>query len=463
MLARFLDRYEQKNVGGTGSCPISMTARVNPLQLPCRIIDVGDLYRLLREDARAQLVQAQREIGFSYIRFSGLFIPCSGMEIFGKLDRFELFDLFADCGLNPFVQVDAADDTASLINILDTFREYCKTADHAQWKFELPGNVKNSDWLKEAAKAIRSACPDAAVGLRVDPACLPKPGKQGAAAFWRLTADFFTIESDPNQTAVGTFFDERDQKRYHRNMLQYLREWMKAQGITAPVYLTGWNTLTGRSIAEAGEFHRSALIADTILSLREELAGITFPLNLQQIESVQPDLPTYPLSLFLYRDIRRPLFFVLRSLCSLGPLALYESDGILVTRCGDDSYALLLWHPCYINPFESLDNMRQDDYKKDVQLTLEQLHPGKYRIKSLYLNRDNGSIYSSWMRVGILAPMDQDVLDCMRHFSSPWATLDEQIVTDHISVHQPLSLNAVALWRIWRIPDEDRDRDDGCR
>ena len=127
-------------------------------------------------------------------------------------------------------------------------------------------------------------------------------------------------ETPPSDAA--TF--ERLYRQYYRRILMQVRGWMTECGISAPLYLMEWNTLTGHSIVEAGEFHRTALIADVLMSLREEVSGFGVQLNVQSEAPVRADLLSYPLSLYLYRQIKRPLFSVLRGLNTLGGELLWE-------------------------------------------------------------------------------------------------------------------------------------------
>ena len=160
---------------------------------------------------------------------------------------------------------------------------------------------------------------------------------------------------------------------------------------------------------------------------------------------------TYPLSLYLYQDIKRPLFFAAQWLRSLGGMVVWEEPGVLATQSQEGEYQVLMWHPCYIDPFFSLEDFQEDRYSRRVCLSLRGLSPGTYRVKRLYLDKDHGSTYSSWVKIDMAVQLDQDILDHLSRASNPDVVLDYRTVEGELELVQTLSLNGAALWSIKRI------------
>lgn len=455
-LEKFLNTYEQQrsarepvrtvvDVGHPGTASV----------LPKWIVDIGNLFQLLRKDVRAQLEEAQHAIGFQYVRLSGLF--CSELEevrLFQRFDCLELLEYLIRLGVTPMVQVNVDQDCPHMRPILTMLLARLGKEEMSRWNFELLGDTsKSSVMFYQAAVILRSFLPQTSIGMAVDPQQLPDWDTPKERECLPLFFDFLTVCSDPN----GHVFPhdahsfEQFQRTWHPKQAALVEQWQHKVGRSSPIFLVNWNTLTGQSIVEAGEFHRTALIADALFMLRGKIAGCAVPLNLQEHGAKVPELLTYPLSLYLYQQIKRPMFFTLKGLSSMGREILLEKDGCVVTRIRPGRYIILLWSPCYIDPFQSLDNLHRDSYTQTIQCVVKGLEPGTYRLKSFLVDKNHGSTYRSWMRIDMNAHIDQDVLEYLSHASSPSVSLENRTISGDLEITQPMALNAVALWSIRRI------------
>lgn len=112
---------------------------------------------------------------------------------------------------------------------------------------------------------------------------------------------------------------------------------------------------------------------------------------------------------------------------------------------------MLLWAPYYMDPFLSLDQIKKDSLLQTVSVTLTGMEKGRYRLKSMYLDKDNGSIYQSWVRVDLYTVPDGDVIEYMENFCNPALALEDRNVEDTLEIRQSLAFNAVAFWHIRKI------------
>ena len=69
----------------------------------------------------------------------------------------------------------------------------------------------------------------------------------------------------------------------------------------------------------------------------------------------------------------------------------------------------------------------------------------------MYLDKDNGSIYQSWVRVDLYTVPDGDVIEYMENFCNPALALEDRNVEDTLEIRQSLAFNAVAFWHIRKI------------
>ena len=456
MLARFVETYD--TVGDTTAQvqTVVLPERGTPLNRPDLLLTVGDIQNITKNTIHAQLIQAQEAIGFQWIHLAHVFqVPTAYWTLLNQFDYLALFEEIIRLGFTPMIRIDPLEELDGIRLIMSLLLGRLGHAEIARWKFELDVSSGCSpELLKGTICLLREILPQIQLGFRVIPGGLPEWAKEEAGQrILEQCTNFLTTCADPNQETppsdAATF--ERLHRQYYRHILMQVRGWMAECGISAPLYLMEWNTLTGHSIVEAGEFHRTALIADALMSLREDVSGFGVQLNIQSEEPVRADLLSYPLSLYLYRQIKRPLFSVLRGLNTLGGELLWEEKYAAVTRRKPGRYIVLLWHPCYIDPFQSLENLRQDRYQETVRLRLKGLEPGRYRIKRFLVDRENGSTYNSWLKIDLSAHMDQDVLDYLEQNSNPAVYLEERDVEEELDITQKLSLNAVSLWSIRKV------------
>lgn len=458
-LAKFLNTYEQRSATEPLRTVVNVARPGTALVLPKWIVDIGNLFQLLRKDVRTQLEEAQHAIGFQYVRLSGLFCPeLEEVRLFHRFDCLELLEYLIRLGLTPMVQLDVDQDCPRMRPILTMLLARLGKEEMSRWNFELLGSTSSSPVMFcQAAGILRSFLPQTHIGLAVDPQRLPDWDASNERERLPLFFDFLTMSSDPNGHVFpqdATAF-ERFQRAWYPNQTALVEDWQYKLGRSAPIFLVNWNTLTGQSIVEAGEFHRTALIADALFLLRRKIAGYAVSLNLQEHKDTVSELLTYPLSLYLYQQIKRPLFFTLKGLSSMGREVLLERDGCVVTRIRPGRYIILLWSPCYIDPFQSLDNLHHDSYTQTLQCIVKGLEPGTYRLKSFLVDKNHGSTYRSWMKIDMNAHMDQDVLEYLSHASSPSVSLENRTITGDLEITQPMALNAVALWSIRRIETTD--------
>lgn len=451
-LVRFVETYERHPNSERHEAKPQLGGEGKRLGLPELILHAGSIFQAQREDVRRQIREAKERIHFKYIQLSGLFAERGpGVSMLEQLDELELLSEILHLGLIPMVEVDPQKEKNQIAEELERLCARFGGRELSRWKFFLKGPGEEAEVFIQVAAVLRKRIPGVQVGVHID-LDHPEPwmGNESFGGQIKMPADFFTCCSDPNgKLPQGDAFSyERFQKRYHQNQLNRMYSFQESHHCRGPVYLLSWNTLTGRSIVESGSFHRTALILDTILMLRNEAAGFGIHLNLRSGSTGGPEHLTYPLSLYLYQNIKRPLFFVLQWLSNLGDTVLWEENGRLITTMGPGEYRILLWHPCYTDPILSLDDFQGEAYSQKVHLMLKELPPGNYRIKRLLLDKDNGSTYRSWLKIDMSAPLDQDVLDYLGHASNPSVTMEHRQAEEGIEVVQNLSMNAAAMWSL---------------
>jgi len=432
------------------------------------LVEIGDIDAALRADVRRQLEEAGRRLRLSGVSFGGFIRALHNMagspDLFKTYDFYEALSAFHRLGLTPFIRLEMAElelfespaaGIGALCALLGSLQLRYSAAALGRWHFEVLGTGAQPGQYAKLYTAIKAVNGDIRVGLRMDPFLPP----EGAAVLRTETGgappDFFGFTFDPNEEhrpADGPEFDAFF-RAYHTRAAQAVRHCADEAGYPGcPLYLMQWNTLTGKTAVEAGEFHRTALMADVLTALMGKIAGAAVRLSLYADEPLAPGLMTRPLSLYVSKDIRRPMFFITKAMASLKPQIVWRGENGLLTRDGQDRYALLLYNACYIDPFRALDNIRLRGNVLSCSLTLEGLTPGRYRIKEHLMDKDKGSFYHNALKLDFSVPLDEEDWDeYIESISSPSVALWEaEARNGALSIRAELDINATALFIIKR-------------
>lgn len=462
VLAKFIDSFQRGGQLMPAATPIFDLNAIRPTELRriSVIVDIGDIHRALRSDCKNQLDLVRANLDVKYVAFSGILTAIGeaghGGTPFWLYDVFQIVTMIRNLGMFPFVQLNLnglhSESFERLLSVLDTLSLRYSVDELSRWYFEAVGEADDlREHFPQICAILHDRISGASVGLRLltDSVDAVKSAEV-LRALSCCTVDFLSFSSDPN---VESFSAESatyavSQRNFHQKRVEKLRALADAAGLqNIPVFMTDWNTLTGKTTVEAGEFHRTALITDTLCRLSGQVSGFSVRLSLDGQGGSGNSIITHPLSLFLYRGIRRPMFFVFRAMASLKDSVAAQGEGYLLTHDFSGNIALLLYNACYINPFLALDNLRKGSHAQVVSFRLAGLPAGRYRIKKYLMDKDNGSLYHSWVKLDLSSPLDEeDIDDYLENISNPSVMLYEEATTGELFIQQELAMNATALF-----------------
>ncbi|MGX7149665.1 helix-turn-helix domain-containing protein [Enterococcus ureasiticus] len=267
--------------------------------------------------------------------------------------------------------------------------------------------------------------------------------------------EFISFHADPYATALIKEEHALHFKKYQQAILSRVKSVITAHQSeansifsdwTPELFLTDWNTLVGEGNTFSGTFFRSALILESIVELSKEVTGIAFWLNIKVKERQTHTREDSSLSVFLYEELRRPLFFSLRFLNHLKGELLASGDGYILTR-NQGQYQLLLYNSSYLDPLYSVDTFQVQYQTKKVRIHLSELPVGNYLIREYVLDKDHGGIYNDWIRVGGQAELDHELQKYLEQKIIPKFELKkEQIDSFGYELEATLTLNACQLY-----------------
>jgi len=467
---KFINSYNLEQNENIHANYLIETAKVISTQLPSfqNIVEIGDIALALRADIRKQLDNVQQQLHMSVVSFGGFFrgihAAHSDPNFFQTYDLYEALSSFHRLGLVPLIRLETADmdlfeNPSTCLKALSEFLNLLQlrysSAVFGQWRFEIVEDSNTPERYADIYKTIKSVNSDIEIGLRIDLFLSAENKDFLREMTYDAPPDFFGFTFDPNEESRPSDPAEFASlfRKYHTNTLVSVRLCMEYAGYSStPLYLMSWNTLTGKTPVEAGEFHRTALMADVLCSLMGTIKGAAVQLSLYVNNLSNSNLLTRPLSLYVSKDIRRPMFFVSKAIASLKPQIIWSSENGLLTTDGKDRYALLLYNACYIDPFLALDNIRIQGNALNCSITLSGLTQGRYRIKEYLMDKDKGSLYHNSLKLDLSVPLDEEDWDeYVESISNPSITLWEADIQDGVLlIQQELDINATSLFIIKR-------------
>lgn len=444
-----------------------------------KIIKIGPAFEGLDSAVQAELRIVQEELCFDYILFEG-FCPETNFEkemhmISEYLLNNRLFDFFVRIHLTPMIQLcldEQLETTDQVKNWCDRqlqlIRHFINRYGYSEvgkWYFQwkLPRNIEQKKVVNHYGytyffKQAKILLPEIHVGI-LAMQTLSEDEFEEYQLFLSeqeqmcALPDFINFHADPYRSSEIRAEHAIHFKEYQQAILCRITttvEQIQQQPLHSTwqpeVFLTDWNTLVGEGNTLAGTFFRSALILESIIELSEKVSGIAYWLNIKVKERKTLRREDSSLSVFLYGELRRPLFFSLKFLNHLKRRQLAQGEGYLLTN-EQDSYQLLVYNSSYLDPDYSVDTVQVKYQTKKLKIALTHLPKGNYLVRHYVLDKDHGGIYNDWIRVGGEQEIDSELQSYLEKKIVPKFELTkEKISKDTYHFETTLTLNACQLY-----------------
>ena len=148
--------------------------------------------------------------------------------------------------------------------------------------------------------------------------------------------------------------------------------------------------------------------------------------------------------------LKKPSYNAYYLLSKLGPEIIEQGEDFIITKKGED-IQVLIYNFAYFDELFTRGDISLLTMKEryliyeqkdpmEVQLNLEGLR-GRYKITKYELNREHGSVFDEWVRMGMPENMTEEEIGYLKGKSSPkmtveYAEIDENYITDlYIPVH----------------------------
>lgn len=176
-------------------------------------------------------------------------------------------------------------------------------------------------------------------------------------------------------------------------------------------WITEWNSSMDCRDLVHDTCYMAAFIVKTCIENANLVTGMGFWTFTDLFEELRLEQPLFHggLGLITYNGIKKAAYHAYEFLNKLGKNIVYKDEGLIITKKNED-YQLLFYNYCHYNDlYTSLDNSqisqtnRYDVFKDAVERNYKLkllIKSGKYRLERYRVNRDEGSAFDAWVKMG---------------------------------------------------------------
>ncbi len=158
--------------------------------------------------------------------------------------------------------------------------------------------------------------------------------------------------------------------------------------------------------------------------------------------------------------IKKPIYFALQFMNELTGRVVCNQKGIFITA-DKDRYAILLYHYVHykksycrgewtIKSIGEVYSCFESRYEKEVNLCLNDIQPGEYKVEQFTINREKGSSFDNWLQLGAFDYPDRNDVLYLKSVSYPEKRSQYEIIEDRYHIYKKLKPHEVCLYLIKR-------------
>ncbi len=208
---------------------------------------------------------------------------------------------------------------------------------------------------------------------------------------------------------------------YLENQLIKLKEFLEKENLkNLPFYITEWNSTFWHRDLCSDTTYKSAYIVKNICNSMDMIDGLGYWMLSDFSQELFPSKHLFHggLGLFTQNGLKKPGYYAFDFLNRLGSEFIEKGKMHYVTK-EDDSYQILIHNYChYDSNYRKFDNSLIDIKDRTnvfngnnvtVQLIIDNLETGSYKLKVSKISTQSGSVYDEWIKIGspdILQPKE---------------------------------------------------------
>ncbi|WP_404332068.1 helix-turn-helix domain-containing protein [Mesobacillus maritimus] len=478
----------------------------------------------LRNDFKQQLNQIQKEIGFKYVRFHGIFADqllvyntkSDGTYFFNFNNVDAILDHLLEAKIKPFIEIGfMPKDLATTEHTIFLWEAYVSPPKQMErWKELIEAFVRHlinrygldevRTWyfefwnepevpffwrgtrkefltlFAETYKSIKSIDPKIKLGgfSSINFANYQSwiDDFNHIASKTDIDLDFFTfhvynLTRKPNldlQVNKKTSYEDINSVTAFKTIMigdeQNLRVNIdsvveKSRGFhkdTKEIWITEWNGNSDSQDLLHDTCYMAAFITKNAIENFEKVNGMGYWTFTDLFEEFRQKMHLYHggFGLMTYNGIKKAGYHAFYFLSKLGDELVVKTEDMIVTKRGED-YQILIYnysHPNYLyrtfdysqlsptSRYSVFDNEKVQAY----QVTLNGIH-GNYRMKKQYVNREQGSSYDSWVRIGAPIDIDDETVCYLKGKAEPGMKIEDITANETYSLITELHPHEIQL------------------
>lgn len=199
-----------------------------------------------------------------------------------------------------------------------------------------------------------------------------------------------------------------------------------------PVYITEWSSTTSHREWLNDTCYRSAYIVKNILENYDDVASFGNWCLTDTMEELPLDNEMFhgEMGLFTYNGIKKPAYYAFTFLNRLMDALIERGDGYFITSNQKGDYAILLYNYIHYVPlyaqgilfnvtFLERYNAFKSPEAREFDFALSNVPDGKYIMTEAIVNREHGSAFDEWVRMGALPLTGEEEINTLKGHSLP--------------------------------------------
>lgn len=201
------------------------------------------------------------------------------------------------------------------------------------------------------------------------------------------------------------------------------------------IHVTEWNASSREGNLIHDTCFVSNFIIDNILRCRDKTSSMGYWVAtdvMEEIKSIKKEFHG-GFGLMTNNGIKKPSYFAYFMLKKLGDEIIHKGDEHIITRKNDDIQILSYNYAYFDDLFISGDNSALSEKSRDMvyeekeanvlKINMEDLH-GYYKVTKYKLDKENGSAFDNWIRMGAPDEMGVDEIEYLKSVSKPKMTVE---------------------------------------
>ncbi len=211
-----------------------------------------------------------------------------------------------------------------------------------------------------------------------------------------------------------------------------------------PIYITEWASSASHRDWLNDTCYRSAYIVKNILENYDEVNSFGNWCLSDTLEELPYDNELFhgEMGLFAYHGIKKPAYFAFVFLNKLMDTLIDSGKGYFITTNQKGDYAILLYNYIHISPlycqgvlfnvtFLERYNAFVDAQPCDFEFSITNARNGKYIFTEHIVNREHGSAFDEWVRMGAMPLTNEEEIDVLKGRSMPLITKSMVMVNNN--------------------------------